>query len=49
MKDVILAAQPTKQFVTFEQLGGMLLYLVSDAGASANGAAFQVDGGWVAQ
>jgi len=49
MKDVILAAQPTKQFVTFEQLAGMLLYLVSDAGASANGAAFQVDGGWVAQ
>jgi 3-hydroxybutyrate dehydrogenase len=49
MKDVILAAQPTKQFVTFEQLGGMLLYLVSDAGASANGAAFQIDGGWVAQ
>lgn len=49
MKDVILASQPTKQFVTFEQLGGMLLYLVSDAGASANGAAFQVDGGWVAQ
>ncbi|WP_343699305.1 3-hydroxybutyrate dehydrogenase [Caulobacter sp.] len=49
MRDVILASQPTKQFVTFEQLGGMLLYLVSDAGASANGAAFQVDGGWVAQ
>jgi 3-hydroxybutyrate dehydrogenase len=49
MKDVILAAQPTKQFVTFEQLSGMLLYLVSDAGASANGAAFQIDGGWVAQ
>jgi hypothetical protein len=40
MKDVILAAQPTKQFVTFDQLNGMLLYLVSDAGASANGAAF---------
>ncbi len=49
MKDVILAAQPTKQFVTFDQLSGMLLYLVSDAGASANGAAFQIDGGWVAQ
>jgi 3-hydroxybutyrate dehydrogenase len=49
MRDVILASQPTKQFVTFDQLGGMLLYLVSDAGASANGAAFQVDGGWVAQ
>ena len=49
MKDVILAAQPTKQFVTFDQLNGMLLYLVSDAGASANGAAFSIDGGWTAQ
>ena len=49
MRDVILASQPTKQFVTFDQLSGMLLYLVSDAGASANGAAFQIDGGWVAQ
>ncbi len=49
MRDVILASQPTKQFVTFEQLGGILLYLVSDAGASANGAAFQIDGGWTAQ
>jgi len=49
MKDVILASQPTKQFVTFDQLSGLLLYLVSDAGASANGSAFQVDGGWTAQ
>jgi 3-hydroxybutyrate dehydrogenase len=49
MKDVILAAQPTKQFVTFDQLNGLLLYLVSDAGASANGGAFSIDGGWTAQ
>jgi len=49
MRDVILASQPTKQFVTFEQLSGVLLYLVSDLGASANGAAWQVDGGWTAQ
>jgi 3-hydroxybutyrate dehydrogenase len=49
VKTVILAAQPTKKFVTFDQLAGQLLYLVSDAGASANGAAFSIDGGWVAQ
>jgi 3-hydroxybutyrate dehydrogenase len=48
VKDVILAAQPTKKFVTFDQLAGMLLYLVSDSGASANGAEFSVDGGWTA-
>ncbi len=48
MTDVILAAQPTKQFVSFEQLGGMLLYLASDAGGSVNGSALSVDGGWTA-
>lgn len=48
MRDVILDAQPTKQFVTFEQLSGLMLYLASDMGASANGAAFSVDGGWTA-
>jgi 3-hydroxybutyrate dehydrogenase len=49
MKTVILAAQPTKEFVTFDQLNGLLLYLVSDAGASVNGASLSVDGGWTAQ
>ena len=48
MRDVILAAQPTKQFVTVEQLAGLLLYLCSDLGASVNGAALSVDGGWTA-
>jgi 3-hydroxybutyrate dehydrogenase len=49
MRDVILAAQPTKQFVTYDQLSGLMLYLASDAGASANGAILSVDGGWTAQ
>ncbi len=48
MRDVILAAQPTKKFVAFDQLAGLLLYLVSDAGASVNGAALSIDGGWTA-
>jgi len=48
MTDVILAAQPTKRFVTIEELGGLLLYLVSDAGASVNGTSLSVDGGWTA-
>lgn len=48
MRDVILAAQPTKRFVDFDQLTGLLLYLVSGLGASVNGAALAVDGGWTA-
>ena len=48
IEDVILAAQPNKSFVTYEQLAGLMLYLVSDMGASATGAAMVVDGGWTA-
>jgi 3-hydroxybutyrate dehydrogenase len=48
MEDVILGAQPTKKFVEYEHLAGMLLYLVSDMGASATGSAMVVDGGWTA-
>ncbi len=47
--EVILKAQPTKQFVTYEQLNGLLIYLCSDAGASCTGSAYTVDGGWTAQ
>lgn len=49
MRDVILGSQPTKKFVTTEQLAGLFLYLASDLGGSANGASFSIDGGWTAQ
>lgn len=48
VEEVILAAQPNKAFVTYDQLAGLMLYLASDLGASATGAAFTVDGGWTA-
>ena len=48
VRDVMLHAQPTKKFVEYDHLNGLLLYLVSDAGASANGASFPVEGGWTA-
>lgn len=49
MQDVILAKQPSKSFITVEQLVGCFLYLVSDAGAGASGTTFSIDGGWTAQ
>ena len=49
VRDVMLAAQPTKKFVEYDQIAGALLYLVSPAGASANGTSIILDGGWTAQ
>ena len=46
--DVLLAAQPTKKFVTIEQLAALALFLCSDDGASFNGAPLPIDGGWTA-
>lgn len=48
-RDVLLKAQPTKKFVTVEQLGEMVIFLCSDGAASMTGAALPVDGGWTAQ
>ncbi len=48
-RDVLLAAQPTKQFVTVEQLGELAVFLCGDAAASITGTILPVDGGWTAQ
>jgi len=48
-RDVLLAAQPTKEFVTTEQIGDMAVFLCSETGSAINGAMLQMDGGWVAQ
>lgn len=49
IKTVLLHAQPTRQFVTTEQLGALSLFLCTDAAASITGTALPVDGGWTAQ
>ena len=48
VRDVILSAQPTKQFVTVEQVASLAAYLASDEAASINGALLSIDGGWSA-
>lgn len=48
-KDVLLAAQPTKKFVTVEQVAGLCSYLCSAGAASMTGAILSMDGGWTAQ
>ena len=48
VRDVLLAAQWTKQFVTVEQLADTALFLSSDGAASITGVALPVDGGWTA-
>jgi 3-hydroxybutyrate dehydrogenase len=48
LEDVMLVAQPNKRFIEYQELGGLLLYLVSDMGASATGSNFAIDGGWTA-
>ncbi len=46
--DVLLAAQPTKAFVTPEQVAALALFLCRDEAASITGANLSVDGGWTA-
>jgi len=41
--------QPSREFVTPEQLGALTVFLCSDAAAQIRGAALPVDGGWIAQ
>jgi 3-hydroxybutyrate dehydrogenase len=49
MNDVLLAAQPTKRFVTPEEVAALALFLCRDEATSITGANLSMDGGWTAQ
>jgi 3-hydroxybutyrate dehydrogenase len=48
-RDVILAAQPTKEFITVEEVASLAIYLCSDAAKAITGANLSIDGGWTAE
>ena len=47
-RDVLLAAQPTKQFVTVEQIAGTAIFLCSDSATSITGTNISIEGSWTA-
>ena len=48
-QDVMLKAQPTKKFVTVEEVAAVAVFLCSDGAASITGSTLPVEGGWLAQ
>jgi 3-hydroxybutyrate dehydrogenase len=49
VRDVILAAQPTKRFVAVDEVAALTAFLCSEGAASITGAMLSIDGGWSAE
>ena len=49
IREVMLDRQPTKEFVTVEQIAATAVFLASPAASQINGTHISVDGGWTAQ
>ncbi|MDX1571242.1 MAG: 3-hydroxybutyrate dehydrogenase [Xanthomonadales bacterium] len=49
VRDVMLAAQPTKRFVTIDQVADLAVYLCRESAASITGSVISIDGGWMAK
>ena len=48
-RDVLLAAQPTKELVAVDEVASLAVYLCSDSARSITGANLSIDGGWTAE
>lgn len=48
IEQVILARQPSKEFASVEQIGGICSFLCTEAAAQITGTTISVDGGWTA-
>lgn len=48
-RELLTEKQPSKRFATPEQIGGLAVFLCSDAAANMTGTSLPVDGGWTAQ
>ena len=48
IRDVLLAAQPTKKFVTVEEVAAFTAFLCSNEAASITGSVLPIEGGWTA-
>jgi 3-hydroxybutyrate dehydrogenase len=49
IKDVLLDAQPTKEFVTVDEVAALALFLCSNDAAQITGTNLSIDGGWTAE
>ncbi|MEO7710616.1 MAG: 3-hydroxybutyrate dehydrogenase [Caldimonas sp.] len=49
VRDVVLASQPNRRFVTVEQIAALVLFLCGEGAASITGAALPIDGAWTAR
>ncbi len=49
IRDVMLGHQPTKKFVTVEEIAGLCRFLTTDHAASITGVPLSIDGGWTAE
>ena len=48
IRDIFLVEQPTKRFVTVDEVAGTVAFLCSEQAASITGIALPIDGGWTA-